>query len=122
MVPKRLSLSGILAVALMLLTPSAVFSAERAEACLKYETEYGWSKGYTVTATVLDGFELNEKVGSLSRFKSFSTYAVVFWGEGQATILELPALSMGSLPMFEQEVDDQQGRRWKVKEGHFFCN
>lgn len=97
-------------------------AAERAEACIKYEKEHGWSKSYTVQATVIEGSELNQKVGSYTRFKSFSTYAVVFWGEGQATVLELPSLSMGSLPMFEIEVKDQEGRHWKIKEGHLFCH
>ena len=97
-------------------------AAERAEACVKYEKEYGWSEGYAVEATVIDGSELNEKVGSYTRFRSFATYAVVFWGEGEATILELPGMSMGSLPLFESEVKDQEGRRWKIKEGHLFCH
>lgn len=96
-------------------------AAERAEACVKYEKEYGWSKGYAVEATILEGSELNEKVGSYTRFKSFATYAVIFWGEGEATILQLPAMSMGSLPIFEGQVTDQEGKRWKIKEGHSFC-
>ncbi|WP_454257448.1 hypothetical protein [Pseudoxanthomonas mexicana] len=105
-----------------LLTCSSAFAAKRADACVKYEKEYGWSKGYAVEATVLEGSELNEKVGSYTRFSSFATYAVIFWGEGEATILKLPAMSMGSLPMFEREVEDQEGRRWKIKEGHMFCH
>jgi hypothetical protein len=96
-------------------------AATRADACVKYEKEDGWSKAYAVEATVIEGSELNQKVGSYTRFKSYSTYAVIFWGEGEATIMQLPAMSMGSLPMFEQKVEDQEGRQWKVKEGHMFC-
>ncbi|GGK17129.1 hypothetical protein GCM10011394_27890 [Luteimonas terricola] len=101
---------------------TSAMAAKRADACVKYEMEYGWSKGYAVEATVLQGSELNEKVGSFTRFSSFATYAVIFWGEGQATILKLPAMSVGSLPMFEGQAEDQEGRRWKIKEGHMFCN
>lgn len=96
-------------------------AAARADACLKYATEVGWSKGYAVEATVIEGSDLNARVGGSTRFRPFATYAVVFWGEGQATILELPPLSMGSLPMFESDVQDQNGRSWKIKEGHLFC-
>jgi hypothetical protein len=96
-------------------------AAERAEACVKYEKEYGWSKSYAVEVTVIEGSELNQRVGSYTRFKAYATYAVIFWGEGEATILELPAMSMGSLPIFEQAVKDQEGRRWKIREGHSFC-
>ena len=111
---------------LALLAPTAIFStaiaAEREEVCVKYEREHGWSKGYAVLGTVISGSDMNSKVGSLSRFKSFSTYVVVFWDDDQATILELPALSMGSLPIFESQVRDQQGRLWKLKQGHSFCS
>lgn len=104
-----------------LLACSGALAAERTEACVKYEKEYGWSEGYAVEATVIEGSELNQKVGSYTRFRSFATYAVIFWGEGEATILELPAMSMGNLPIFESGVEDQEGRRWKIKEGHSFC-
>lgn len=99
----------------------ASFAAEKQEACVKYRKDYGWSKGYSVVATVISGSDLNSAVGSFSRFESFATYAVVFWDEGQASIYKLPASSMGTLPMFEQEVEDQEGRRWRIKEGHSFC-
>ena len=96
-------------------------SAERADVCVKYEKEYGWSKGYSVEGTVISGSDLNLKVGSLSRFKAFSTYVVIFWEKDQTTILELSPMSMGSVPMFESDASDQEGRKWRIKEGHSFC-
>ncbi len=101
---------------------TSVYANEEREACVKYEKEYGWSKGYKVMANVLSGSDLNEAVKSYTRFKSFATYGVVFWGEGQASIFELK-YSYGTLdlPMFEQIVEDQEGRKWKIKEGHDFC-
>lgn len=104
------------------LTIAGASAAEREEVCVKYEKDYGWSKGYAVEGTVISGSDLNAKVGSISRFKAFSTYVVIFWDDDQATILELSALSMGSVPIFESEVRDQQGRRWRIKQGHSFCS
>ena len=98
-----------------------VYAATREEVCVKFEKEYGWSKGYAVQATIISGSDLNSAVGSFNRFKPFSTYAVVFWDEDQASIFELPLHSMGSAPMFETQVKDQEGRSWKIKQGHLFC-
>lgn len=97
------------------------YAASREEVCVKYEKEYGWSKGYEVQATIISGSDLNFAVGSFNRFNPLSTYAVVFWDEDQASIFELPALTMGSAPMFETRVKDQEGRLWKIKQGHLFC-
>lgn len=113
---------NILAVAcLACLCTTSALAADKAEVCVKYRKDYGWSKGYTVQGTVIDGSDLNSAVGSFSRFKSFSTYVVVFWDRDQASIFELPAMAMGGVPMFETEVEDQQGRKWQIKEGHFMC-
>ena len=71
------------------------YAATREEVCVKFEKEYGWSKGYAVQATIISGSDLNSAVGSFNRFKPFSTYAVVFWDENQASIFELPPLSTG---------------------------
>ncbi|EPX4135688.1 hypothetical protein ACW0FU_004224 [Vibrio vulnificus] len=111
--------SLILLIALFLISPLS-FAAEKHDACVKYRKEYGWSKGYSVVATVISGSELNSAVGSLSRFESFSTYAVVFWDNDQASIFKLP-LSFGKLPMIEQEVEDQDGKKWKIKDNHGLC-
>lgn len=111
--------SLILLIALFLISPLS-FAAEKHDACVKYRKDYGWSKGYSVVATVISGSELNTAVGSLSRFESFATYAVVFWDKGQASIFKLP-LSFGQLPIIEQEVEDQDGKKWKIKENHGLC-
>ena len=103
------------------LLPAIASAADKAEVCVKFRKDYGWSKGYAVQGTVISGSDLNSAVGSFTRFKSFSTYVVVFWDQDQASIFELPAISMGSIPIFETEVEDQQGRKWKVKEGHLMC-
>jgi len=111
----------LLLVPLTLYLSSFVLAAERADVCVKYKKDFGWSKGYAVQGIVINGAELNRAVGSFTRFRPFSTYLVVFWEEGQASIFELPPLAMGQVPMFETDVEDQYGRKWKIKEGHTFC-
>ena len=96
-------------------------AAEKQEACIKYQKDNGWSKGSSVVATIISGSDLNYAVGSFSKYDTFATYAAVFWDKNQASIYKLPPLSMGSLPLFEKEVKDQEDRKWKIKEGHDFC-
>ena len=55
--------------------PTLAYAATREEVCIKFEKEYGWSKGYAVQATIISGSDLNSAVGSFNRFKPFSTYA-----------------------------------------------
>lgn len=115
------TMKNIILLFLLLSFSSVSIAAENQEACVKYQNDSGWSKGYSVVATIISGLDLNSAVGSFSRYESFATYAAVFWGEGQASIYKLPPLSMGSLSIFEQEVKDQEGRKWKIKKGNNFC-
>jgi len=115
------TLNLLLAVVLALVLPVTALAADKAEVCVKFRKDYGWSKGYAVQGTVISGSDLNSAVGSVTRFKNLSTYVVVFWDEDQASIFELPSMALGSVPIFEAEVEDQQGRKWKIKEGHFMC-
>lgn len=91
------------------------FGAEQADLCVKYEKQYGWSKGYSVKAKIIDGYDLGVAVNNFRRFKSYATYAVVFWDQGEASIFELPYGNM--VPIYETEVSDQTGRKWRIKEG-----
>ena len=101
---------------------SVSIAAEKSEVCIKYKKGLGWSKGYAVEGTVVSGSNLNSAVDQFSRFKLFSTYVVVFWDEDQASIFELPRSTLGRVPMLREiEVEDQEGRKWKMKKGHFRC-
>jgi hypothetical protein len=80
--------------------------------CVKYMTSAGWSEGYSVEATILTGSELNTRTKTYN-YNSYSTYVVVFWGPGQASILELDYYG-GSISAFGQLATDQQGRQWQV--------
>lgn len=86
-----------------------------------YATNYGWSKKYTVEVTFLTGSELNDATSSF-KYSSYSVYAVIFWGEGKASVIKISNyLICGS------EVDcscidtygslkgsDQDGDDWKI--------
>lgn len=99
----------------------SAFAAHKEPACLKYRVDYGWSHGYEVTSTVISGADLNAAVGSYTRFKSYSTYAVVFWGQGEASIFELPAYSIDQLPIIATRVGDQNGREWEISQDNGVC-
>jgi len=112
----------ILILCFLFFISSITVASEKVDICLKYKKEIGWSRGYSVKGTIIDGFDLNDAVGSFSRFNSHSTYVVVFWDKDQASIFELPAISFGSVPIFNTQVKDQDDRLWRIKEGHDFCN
>ena len=57
-------------------------------ATVKYEQQYGWSKKYTVDVTFMTGYELNQATSSYD-YAMYSNYAIIFWGEGQASVIKL---------------------------------
>ena len=87
-------------------------SSERETVCAKYETEAGWSQSYSVQATIVKGSELNRRTGTFN-YTPYSTYAVIFWAEGEASMLELEYYS-GSLSAYGVDAVDQRGRKWHV--------
>ena len=55
---------------------------------VKYMTQSGWSKKYTVDVTFMMGSELNTATNSYN-YSMYSTYAIIFWDKGQATVIKL---------------------------------
>jgi len=53
-----------------------------------YLTREGWSKYYTVDVTFMTGYELNTATRTYD-YDIYKTYATVFWGQGQATIIKV---------------------------------
>jgi len=101
---------------------TSVFAKYTQTCEVRYETESGWSKAYTVDVSFLTGSELNTATNTFKN-SSFSTYAVVFWSQGEASVIKLsPMLLCGA------EVDkscitntlgdlkgpDQDGDEWKI--------
>lgn len=87
-------------------------NATRQTVCVAYKTQYGWSHGYKVTGNVIKGSELNRRTGTYN-YNSFSTYVVVFWDKGEASILELDYY-FGGISAYGNSAKDQYGREWEV--------
>jgi len=108
-------MKAIIAAVLLVITTTSI-AADRQSACVKYKKSIGWSKSYSVTATVMSGSELNSATSSF-KYNGFGYYAAIFWDDDEVTILKLPSLSMGNLPMFSSDVKDQYGRKWQIQSG-----
>jgi hypothetical protein len=89
---------------------------------VKYAASYGWSKYYTVDVTFMTGSELNKATSSLS-YSSFSTYAIIFWGQNEATVIKLTNIlgcgyetkqSCISNHVMNLNGSDQEGKSWEV--------
>lgn len=93
-----------------LLFQSCVFASERRKICVEHETEVGYSKPYAVSATMTTGDELNSETGLVSYYPGIN-YVVIFWGQHEATIINI---KLGSVYVFPTYGTDQQGRRWKL--------
>lgn len=88
----------------------------------KYQQQYGWSKLYTVEATFLTGMELNNATGTYN-YTSYSVYAVIFWGQGQATVIKLSSYLMCGYEvtcscinnaLYDLQGQDQDGDNWNL--------
>ena len=55
-------MKNIILLFLLLSISSISIAAERQEVCVKYRKDFGWSKGYSVVATVISGSDLNSAV------------------------------------------------------------
>ena len=86
--------------------------AQRREVCARYETRSGWSDGYSVEAVMTDGGTLNEKTGSYS-YEPYAEYAVIFWGEDQASVLKLQSVT-GEISSTGTRAVDQDGGAWRL--------
>lgn len=89
---------------------------------VRYETSAGRSKWYSVDVHLFTGSELGQATRQWTRFSSFKKYAVIFWGDNQATVIEISTLlfcgtefSQSCMPMLGKiEGKDQDGDKWEV--------
>lgn len=105
---------------LMILIFKPAEASEQNDICVKYLTDDGWSKGYSVTGNLISGFDLNFNTGSYNKYDTLSYYVVIFWTQDQASILRLPN-AIFFIPLSETNVYDQYEREWKIKLGHVGC-
>lgn len=97
--------------------------AKYTQTCVvSYMTKDGWSKKYTVDVSFYTGYELNEKTQTI-KYSHYSVYAIIFWGEGQATIIKLSSINnCGSITNkqcitnypFDFQGFDQDDDEWKI--------
>lgn len=102
---------------------SAIVEAKYTQTCdVKYKTEDGWSKTYTVDVTFLTGFELNDATKSYN-YNTYSVYAVIFWGQDKATVIEISGYTGCSSEVDKRCITntysdwqgkDQDGDKWNI--------
>lgn len=94
---------------------------------VRYQTNYSYSQWYTVDVTFVTGSELNRATSSF-RYGGFEKYAVVFWGPGEASVIELDGFFVCSFEFTRSCLStitsrhkgvDQEGRQWEVCTGQF---
>jgi len=99
----------------------------RRVATVKYEQQYGWSKKYTVEVTFMTGYELNQATSSYD-YSSYSVYAIIFWGEGQASVIKLKSYLLCGTEVTCDCIDnsiydlqgyDQDGDKWNICLGDY---
>src|SRR5262245_44122146 len=79
-------LSALVTIALGICKPTVAVASYREPCRVRYQVEYGWSQIYNVQCTYATGTELNTATSSF-RYQAFSTYAVVFWEQGEASVI-----------------------------------
>ena len=113
----------IILIISLFLTFSSVLEAKYVQTCeVKYLSSDGWSDYYTVDVTFMTGSELNEATSSID-YSSLSTYGIVFWGDGKATIIEISSIvfcgnkatkSCITSHALNIEGESQDGRSWEI--------
>lgn len=117
--------AAFILAALAISSPAA--AEIRTPAKVRYETQDGQSSWYKMQVSFLTGEELNEKTQSY-RYSSYSGYAVIFFGQGQAAVIKLRNTMIGCgneytvqcLPSFgNARGEDQDGTPWEICTGSF---
>ena len=112
---------GYLLAALMVFTAAPAAAKVTTDARARYETNRGMSQWYSIEVNLLTGTELNTATGRMT-YSSFKNYAVIFWGDGQASVIELSSFMMcgmevtaGCLNTFGNlKGEDQDGDEWEI--------
>lgn len=112
------------ALAVVAFVSSPADARLRQDAKVRYETREGQSKWYTVEVNFLTGQELSDATSSL-RYSMFKNYAVIFWRENEATVIEIAGFNFCSgefsqtcLPILgRMNGEDADGTKWEVCTG-----
>jgi hypothetical protein len=104
-----------------LVTPTVANARHVQTSKVRYETQDGRSKWYSVDVTYLAGAELNTATNSF-RYNGFANYAVIFWDKDEASVIKISSfmicgmeLTASCMPSFgNMKGKDQQGRGWEI--------
>lgn len=77
-------------------------------------------RAYQVEGELFTGAELNAAMNT-NEFGGFARYLVVFWGPGEAAIIEAPNLLGRSMPSMPTDGFDRQGRAWQFYANTGYC-
>ena len=101
---------AVVALGLLLaISPAVARANERVDICAEYSNT---GKSYHVNAISTTGSELNQATNSFN-YNMLSHYIVIFWGPGQASVIEMAGVFYG--PMYiASEGTDQEGRSWEI--------
>ena len=110
-------LRKLLFVCVFLFVPKIALSYDVLDVCARY-TNTG--SAYKVQAHVMKGSELNRRTRSYD-YWSWATYAIIFWGAGQATVIQINSYCSLNLylPCYG---NDQQGYRWSITRANYLCH
>lgn len=94
----------------------------RTPAKVRYETRSGSSQWYDMEVVFVRGAELNRATRTYD-YGHFDAFAVLFFGQGQAAVIELEGMffgcptefTAGCLPSYgNMEGADQDGTKWEI--------
>lgn len=93
------------------------YAYEVKNVCAKYMTNYAWSQAYQVQTQIYTGQELNQATGNpyFGNYDMFSHYAVIWWQQGQASMIKLDFHVAGGMLLNSQGVD-QNGHQWQLSD------
>jgi len=118
--------SIIILLTLFLCVHLAAKAEYTTECKAKYKTSSGWSKLYTVDVSFLTGSELNTATNSF-KYRTSSVYAVIFWGQNEASVIELTNFLICGFEVSESCIKnhygdfqgkDQDGDEWNICRGY----
>ena len=116
-------LAVIIAV-LMLTTPDASAEVTLPAQCRYRREDYSQSQWYRLSVSFATGYELNQATHTLS-YQVFRSYAVIWFGQGEAAILQIQQLLVTGMEFDESALEfyrygmklsgyDKAGRYWEI--------
>lgn len=107
LIAARATLDAASFAVLSFITPA--IAMERVDICARYSAT---AKSYHVSAISETGSELNQATNSFN-YNSLGHYIIIFWGQNQASIIEMSSIFFG-LTYIPSNGTDQEGRSWEI--------